>query len=479
MENNPYLETMMKCSRCGACQAKCPVYAELKMEPYVCRGKLELLDSLKEGKVKWNDRMADIFSTCLLCGACANNCNNGVKGDKIILSARQELADEHGVGFAKKSIFHLLLKYPGRLNFAGKCAYIYERGGLRTLAHKTKVLSLLPGSMGEMEKMLPDFNSRSFRKKVGNKVSPKGGEPKLRVAYFTGCMTNLVNERIGQAIIDILVANRVEVLLPEQYCCGVPAWASGDYHTARELAAKNVTNFRNLPVDYIITDCASCYSTWLDYPELLQDDSLKELTAKFIDINRFLVDVLDIHFDLPDDGKEPVKVTYHDSCHLKRTERGREAPRELLRRLAPRYEFVEMDLADRCCGSAGSFNITHYDLSQKVGAHKLDSMLRSGATILTAACPSCLMQLSHILREHKELSARHTVELAYECFKEEEERKAARMTQVRLAQEKRAQAQKNGPAHVKKSVAKKAEAKRKAEVKKYGLIEAKKRSKSR
>ena len=53
----------------------------------------------------------------------------------------------------------------------------------------------------------------------------------------------------------------------------------------------------------------------------------------------------------------PVRVTYQDSCHLVHGQKIREAPRQLIRAI-PSLEFVEMPLADQCCGSAGVYNVT-------------------------------------------------------------------------------------------------------------------------
>ena len=136
-----------------------------------------------------------------------------------------------------------------------------------------------------------------------------------------------------------------------------------------------------------------------------------------MDISRFLIEVLDVHFDAQAAGK-PIKVTYHDPCHLKRTPSGKTYPRELLKRMAPKYEFVEMEFADSCCGAAGSFNIAHYPISQKIGAKKFKAAKESGADIVATACPSCLMQIAGGLREEKHMQVKHIAELAASCLPE-------------------------------------------------------------
>ncbi|ATW27920.1 (Fe-S)-binding protein [Candidatus Formimonas warabiya] len=402
-----YLDNLKKCSRCGGCQAHCPLFSATGREPYVARGKVELLDHVRSGNLQWNDKLAEIFSTCLLCGSCAENCPNGVQADRLVMMCRKELVADRGLPIIKKNIFQHLLKYNGRLNAMGILLYLYQKTGVQKLVRTSKVLELMPMDLARIETLLPPVAGRSFRKTVPflNPVD----HPRLRVAYFTGCVTNLISPHVGLSVLRVLQANQVEVVIPEQYCCGVPAFASGDFATGSFLGQANVREFSRYPVDYIVTDCASCLSTWLAYPEWLESQGADQLVPKIMDINRFLVEVLDIKLNPQELG---IKVTYHDPCHLKRTTGGKSAPRELLKRLSPAYEFVEMGLADRCCGSAGSFNLSHYRLSQKVVAPKVKSIEESGAGLVASACPSCLMQLNHALRNNESpVQAKHVVEL--------------------------------------------------------------------
>lgn len=406
-----YSEVFKKCSRCGGCLAYCPLYLATNREQFVARGKVELMENVTLGNLNWNDRLADIFSTCLLCGTCTDNCPNKVEVEQLVLSARQDLVSARGLPIIKKNIFQHLLKHNGRLKTIGKLLAIYQKSGIQKLVRTTGILKALPGDLDKIERILPPISGISFREKVSfNPIK----NPKLKVAYFTGCVTNLVNLQVGDSVLKVLEANNVEVLIPEQYCCGVPALASGEKQVAKFLAEENVKNFLGLDVDYIITDCATCLSTWLKYPEILEREDVNKLSRKVMDINRFLIEVLDIRLEPADLG---IKVTYHDPCHLKRLPQGKSAPRELLNRLNPSFERVEMDLADRCCGSAGSFNLTHYNLSQKVAQPKVEAILKSGAQVVTSSCPSCIMQLNHALKEAgSSIAVKHTVELAAQCL---------------------------------------------------------------
>ncbi|KJS20121.1 MAG: hypothetical protein VR72_15815 [Clostridiaceae bacterium BRH_c20a] len=404
-------DILNKCSRCGGCQAHCPLYSETGRESFVARGKIELLENLQSGNLDWNDSLAEIFSTCLLCGSCTENCPNGVRADKLIMSARKDLVTARGLPIIKRNIFQHLLKYNGRLNKAGRLLSVYQKSGLQKLMRASGILNMLPLDLGKKESLLPQIVSKSFRENLPglNKLS----NPRFKVAYFTGCVTNLVKPQVGYSLLKVLGANNVEVVIPEQFCCGIPAIASGDIETGRFLAEENIKQFVNLEVDYVIMDCATCLSTWLKYPELFANKEAFDLAKKVIDINRFLVEILDIKIFSKELG---IKVTYHDPCHLKRTPSGRSSPRELLKRLSPSYEFEEMEVSDRCCGSAGSFNLTHYDLSQNVAQHKVKAILKSQANVVASSCPSCIMQLEHSLKKKNlDTPVKHTIELVADC----------------------------------------------------------------
>ena len=87
-----------------------------------------------------------------------------------------------------------------------------------------------------------------------------------------------------------------------------------------------------------------------------------------------------------------LRVTYQDSCHLAHGQKIREAPRELIRAV-PGLEFVEMPLADQCCGSAGVYNVTETKTSLELLALKMDSIRETKSQAIVTANPGCILQL--------------------------------------------------------------------------------------
>ena len=88
----------------------------------------------------------------------------------------------------------------------------------------------------------------------------------------------------------------------------------------------------------------------------------------------------------------PLKVTYHDPCHIAHCQGIRKEPRDLLK-LIPGLEYKELDSADACCGSAGTYNIAKPEMSDRILQRKLDTVHSSGAEVLVTSNPGCLLQL--------------------------------------------------------------------------------------
>lgn len=380
-----------RCSRCGSCQSVCPLYAETKLEPHVARGKVFLLKNYLDGQVELSPKMKELMSFCLLCKACRDQCPNKVPVDELVLNARQEIALKKGISFVKKNVFQHLLQNNGRLSLAARLAYLYQKSGLQWLTRKSKILNILGEDLAKKESLLPEMASYPFRKKVPRVIACS--KPKLKVAYFTGCMTNYVFHKTGYAVLNILKNHEVEIVIPEQWCCGIPALASGDEKSAVELARKNIEYFQKVNVDAIITDCASCGSMLKEYVNLVDTPEANRFAGKVFDLSQFLVDTVAFRA-----GNREIRkvVTYHDPCHLKRGQGVFIQPRKLIEAI-PGVDFKEMKEADRCCGAAGSFNLTYYDIAKEVGLKKVNNIQQTNAELVVTACPSCIMQLRHVL----------------------------------------------------------------------------------
>src|SRR5208282_934419 len=93
-------------------------------------------------------------------------------------------------------------------------------------------------------------------------------------------------------------------------------------------------------------------------------------------------------------GKPPVRVTWHDSCHIGRASGIYEPPRQLIRAV-PNVDFVEMPYnreEAHCCGSVLTL-IKDPPVAAEIGKTRLDEAIEVGAEKVLALCPCCQFQL--------------------------------------------------------------------------------------
>ena len=407
-----------QCMKCGFCTFFCPVYQEERIESSVARGKNMMIRALLAGELNYTKEYAERLNKCTLCMACTENCPARAQIPNVIVAARADTVKARGLRFPYNFIYRWLLPrrtlFGNVVRFASWFQGIFLPKTEGTIRHLSMFLSAL-GKGRNIPQIAPKF-LRQMVSVVNN--PPTGVETKMRVGYFTGCMTDFVLPELGKHIIDFLNRNGVEVIVPrEQGCCGAPVFlGGGDFDTGRKMADTNVNAFAD--VDYVVSDCATCTSALKDYVKFLADtperaEAYTKFADKVKDISEFLVDVL----RLPASAYQPSaevkgkKVTWHDPCHLNRHLGEKDQPRQIIKSI-PGIEYVEMPNADRCCGMAGTFSIYYYDLSKKIADKKMEAIKASGADIVASSCPGCEIQLiDGVIRNKMPVKVMHIMEL--------------------------------------------------------------------
>ena len=421
-------DQLADCMRCGLCQAVCPVFGATGKESDVTRGKLALLDNLAHKMIQDPAAVEEKLGRCLLCGSCQANCPSGVSIMKIFLAARQALADYKGLPATKKFLFRTVLAHPRVFSALTRVAAPMQGVALRKTGAFTYDLPLFKKLVGERHiKKLP---ARSLH--AAHPELPTEGTSGMRVLFFPGCMADKYYTSVGDACLKALKHHGIGVSMPDGLtCCGIPALASGDLKGFVQETKKNLAviaaELNGGGIRHIVTPCGSCTATIKEWwPHFAQEFTLEEretirlASEKVIDISAFLIDVLHVDEHAPAAQAAPsaqrVRVTFHDSCHLKKGLGVAAQPRALVR-MNPACELVEMAEADRCCGCGGSFTLTHYDLSRQIGQRKRDNIVKSGASMVATGCPACMMQLSDMLSQNRDnVRVRHPIEIYAETL---------------------------------------------------------------
>lgn len=412
IKNIDYEKFKLPCSTCGKCNPVCPVFDALGGERYGPRGRYRIMNS-KEYPFPGTDEILDL---CLGCKSCTTICPSGVDVADDVFDKRS-LRPNKFVGMftylqRQKWLFENLSKIGAATYF------LWNSKPARLLMEKAGSIPLRllfsPHAGISKNLILPKTSIKTLRQRHKELTQEKYKSYKNKVAYFHGCMANLLSESEGDAVIKILKRHNIDVCLPEQNCCGLAASAYGLKKYAKEYAIANLKNL--IMYDKIITSCASCHHTLKQYPKLFADDiyhknMAENIAGKTYDMLEFLAKFTEIK--IPESSKiHPLKVTYHDPCHHRAVGISKE-PRKLLKAI-PGVEFIEMEDADRCCGGAGIYNIKNYEISSMIFNRKKRAIEASGAEVVASSCPGCIIQIKAGMRG--KIKVVHPIQLLADLF---------------------------------------------------------------
>jgi glycolate oxidase iron-sulfur subunit len=367
----PELDLITDCVHCGFCLPTCPSYAVFEDEMDSPRGRIVLMRIGHEEGSEVSPEMTTHLDRCLGCMACVTACPSGVQYDRLIERARPQV-ERHGPRSRKerllrKGIF-ALFTHPGRLRAA------------------VPFMNLpVPKPFGHLA---PKVSTRAAMRRLPE-VTPAVGERRGRVALMQGCVQRVFFNDVNAATVRVLAAEGWEVHAPRQpRCCGALQLHTGVEDEARELARRTIDAYESF--DRVIVNVAGCGSAMKEYGYLFEGDERAEaFSAKVLDVHELLAE------DEPRATRQPVplKVAYHDACHLAHAQGVREQPRALLRGI-PGLELVEPAEWELCCGSAGIYNLVQPEPAAELGRRKAANLAATGAEAIAAANPGCAIQIA-------------------------------------------------------------------------------------
>jgi len=245
------------------------------------------------------------------------------------------------------------------------------------------------------------------------------------VGMLTGCVQQVFFPEVNTATARVLAAEGCDVIIPTgQGCCGALSLHSGRASEAARFARRTITVFEQAGVDAIVVNSAGCGSAMKEYGDLLaappdgigQDGTERDgtgpdgtgpdgteagwaaraaaLSGKVRDLSEFLAELYGQSGGPQAERHElPVRVAYHDACHLAHAQRIRQQPRDLLQAI-PGLELAEVGDGGTCCGSAGVYNLLQPEAARELGVRKAAAVRATGAALVVSANPGCSLQIA-------------------------------------------------------------------------------------
>ena len=412
----PDKELLADCVHCGFCLPACPTYVLWGEEMDSPRGRIYMMQKASEGHAPLDPTFRRHMDNCLGCMACMTACPSGVQYDKLIEDTRAQVTERNIPRPIGDSLFRRLLfatfPHPARLRALAGPLFLYQRSGLQTLIRGSGLLKFMPKRLAAMEALLPVV-PRNFASKQSEHTSASS-PPRHRVGMLSGCVQQVFFSRVNAATARVLAAEGCEVIAPaNQPCCGALTLHAGLDQQAAAMARGIIALFEQAGVETIVINAAGCGSTMKQYGHLLRGDPqwadrARTFSAKCRDIAEFLSELAPIAPRHP----LPLRIAYHDACHLRHAQGIYQQPRQLLHAI-PGLEIAEIAEPSLCCGSAGVYNLLQPEPAQQLGDRKVSHLLATRATALVSANPGCLLQLASGLRRRgeRDIPAFHMIQL--------------------------------------------------------------------
>jgi len=418
MARDPKFKQALQCIRCGSCLNVCPIFRLVGGHVFggIYTGGIGTI------LTAWFDELQkseDIQGLCIQCGNCVPVCPGKLDIPEMIMEIRRRLVQEKGQTLVQKAIFGVVNNrklFHTMLRAASVAGKAFTSG--KFIRHLPLFLSDLTEG-----RSLPAIAAEPFRDSFARIKQPKCRE---KVVFYAGCLIDFAYPEMGIALVKTLNKAGIEVIFPqEQTCCGAPALYNGAYEVAAQNAIDNIQVLLQDGITHVVSACPTCtVALSHEFAKTLESvgqtqwlPQARELAAKTVDFStlvKHLVDEGRLSFK---EGEDLGKITYHDSCHLKRTLNVFQQPRELLEKAG--YQVTEMFECDMCCGMGGSYSMKLPEISAPILRNKLKNIKETGAPIVAMDCPGCVMQIrGGFDQDAAAVRVQHTVELLVDRLKD-------------------------------------------------------------
>jgi Fe-S oxidoreductase len=381
---------MEGCSRCSNCKwvphlqikswryAKvCPSVDRYNFHCYSGGGKMIMANSMLDKRIDMSESVSEIAYRCQLCGACQVSCQayrDDIDLADVLLELRAHCVEQ---GFVQ----------PEHLDI------------IDSMKHEDNTMNMLKADRGNWAAGLdiPDINKQ-----------------KVDVLFHAGCRFSYDKDLWDtlRYSVNLLLNNGIKVGIAgrDESCCGGRAFEIGYQGEMKNYGEDMASRVKASGARVLVTPCSDCYYTF----KYLYPKTGRKMDVQVLHITEYL-DSLIKNEEIKPKKRVPLKVTYHDPCHLGRRgeiykewhgedklmrsvkfkQTGKfgifEPPRDILKSI-PGVELVEMERIREyswCCGAGGGVLEYDPDFSRWTAKDRLTEAMATGADALVTACPWC------------------------------------------------------------------------------------------
>ncbi|TQR29554.1 glycerol-3-phosphate dehydrogenase [Campylobacter sp. MIT 99-7217] len=396
------------CVKCGKCIPNCTIHKINADETTSPRGFLDLISAVNSHELSLDQNAKKIFESCFLCTNCVEACPSHIRVDSAIEAVRFEIAHKFGIAWYKRLAFYLLSKRKV-LDFIARLGFVFQSCAFKIQDQENQNSGMrakfsLP--LIKKGRFLASLSKKSFLSENPEFIDNGGSKS---IGFFVGCLSNYSYTDTAKAVLKIAKELRLNVdLMKDQVCCGAPQYFTGDFKRVEDLAKKNIAYFEKKleNLEAIIVPEATCSAMLnVDYEHFfkLQKDELwakraKKVASKIYLATKYFHDFTPLKELLEKRDKNELLITYHDPCHARKMQGVFKEPRALLN---ANFKLIELSEQNTCCGFGGvSMQLENYEKSLKVGLLKAKDIEKTKASVVSAECSACRMQISNALEQN-------------------------------------------------------------------------------
>lgn len=420
-----------RCMSCGLCLSDCPTYVTTGRFTSSPKGRIRLMKSLSEGTIQLGDKVPyanvtvqEELDSCLGCMGCNTSCPADIRYSEMFEGYKKTVFDTDSRQKEQLAAFlqEVPIDQPGKLQSLNRLLAIAKATGAIWILQNTPLKNLLRPMRRNMVKLLAKKisyrpSSQVLAASLPADRNQNSAAPRLRVGVVLGCVNDHMFSEVNLATARVLKRLGAEVIVPRtESCCGAIHHHMGEREVSQEMAIQNCQRFLDLDVDVIATNAAGCGLFMKTYTHSFAGDPLLQKVApKFKDIHEIIWQLLDMNPAIKEQWAWPKpgeKVTYHEACHLVHGQGISEAPRKLLQSIKG-LEFIPLNEATLCCGSAGTYNLFHPDSAEAIQSRKIENILETQATVVALGNSGCALQIMSGLKDRgkSNIKCLHVVEM--------------------------------------------------------------------